>query len=947
MKKVIFTSLLFFCLFKTTIAQRYFFKNYGVDEGIISGEIYDIIQASDNTLWMATFKGLSNFDGEKFTNYTKEDGLCSNNLRTVFEDSKGRIWVGSWVEKLSYIENGKIITPTNELLNKFPRIIQFYETKDHTIWIFTTRAILTFKDQTFKLVHKSTDKNAYAYPNDVVQTADGTIWVTSLKNGIIKIKTNPFKIEVINNKTHNINNICYALYKDKNDILWIGSYGVLYKFNHVNNTIIDYKIENESRIKSIIADKKGTLWLSLYGNGFASFKNEKFNIINSKNGLIDNYLTALIIDNENNKWMASQGNGIIKIKDFAFKYYTKTEGLPSNTINGIVKKNDSTITLATEKGIVSFSNNHFFNRILPSEYVNVISYDKQHKLWCATSKKYGLVNKTLNTNLGGDLFYDILVTDANEKYFIGDKNIIKIKNKISKKYNYNSLNSRTLTSIKDRILIGGFHGVSEFHNDTLKLLDHIPKEFIYIESSIATSKNEVLMGSADYLTYIKLNNENYTTKTFLKRQFNNVRGFNTLLLDGNDLWIGSSNAISKVDYHQLIMKDSIAIEIYDYNLGFIEGEAKALIKLKDKLFIGTNVGLVEFSPNQLNISSIAPKLRLNSVKLFSETLEESLYVKNNLRSLPYNKNHLTFNFSAVSLTYPENIRYKYRLKGLRDDKWSKPSKKNTVVFSYLPAGDYEFEFTADNGFGIWQKQTNTYQFKINLPFWKTDWFKFFMTSSILLIGFLIIFYKQRKKKKAQKKLITALLFAQESERKRISKELHDGIGQKLLLIKNSLKLDIKKTPNLVDSTLEDLRAVSRNLHPFQLEKLGLTKAIINLVEEVNEFSEVFFSEEIDDIDHIFSKDKEIYLYRIIQECINNIMKHSKATAAKITIKNEEKKVVITIQDNGIGFDYDKNKNDIKTLGLKSLVERVNFLKGKIYFDSPSNKGTVITIISYK
>jgi len=956
MKNRVLTFVLIFCFSSGAISQQYFFKNYNVGQGIISSEVFDVIQASNNTLWLATFKGLSNFDGKTFNNFTKEDGLCSNSIRTVFEDSRGRIWAGAWNEGLSYIENGVVTTPSSSVLTQYPNIIQFFETEDQVLWIFTTGAILNYRENKFELIYRSKGRKDYGYPNDVVQTKDGIIWVATLGGGIAKIKTNPFSIEMINENTHKINNICYSLYEDRKGVLWVGSYGVLYKYNNANDSFTSYEVSgggSKNRVWSITEDRSNMLWLALYGNGMASFNKDSpssgFNIINSKNGLTDDYNFKLIIDSENNKWLASQSNGLIKVKDFSFSYFTERDGLSDSEVNAIIMGEDSLITVATKKGIVSFSNGSFYNNIHPSQYINDIAYDNQNNLWCVTGEKYGLVSKPLEDNFKRDLFYNILITNNDVKYFIGERNILQIKNKTEKKYYFAGLQGRTASLIKDRVLIGTIGGIKEFYKDSLTKIELGSHDVKYIQSSISVSENEVLMGSSDYLIYLKLQDNTYSTKVFSSKKFHSIRGFNSLLLDGNNLWIGSDNALSKVDYNLLINKDTVAIDVYSNNLGFIKGESSpdAILKVNSEIYVGTKVGLVKFSPSMANISAIAPNLILQEVKLFSEKLDDSLFLKKGRITLPYDKNYLTFNFSAVSLTYPENIKYKYRLKGLRESEWSMPTKKSEVVYPYLPAGNYSFEFTADNGFGVWQENHQKYDFAITLPFWKTDVFKFGVTALFLWLGFLIIYYHQRKKKIEQKRLTAALLSSQERERKRVSKELHDGVGQKLLLIKNSLKLDSKKTPKLIDSTIEDIRTISRNLHPFQLEKFGLTKAIINLVEEVNEFSEIFFSEEIATIDAYFSEEREIYLYRIIQECISNIVKHSKATAAKITIKNEPKKVVITIQDNGIGFNFEKDKNNLKSLGLKSLVERVDFLKGKISFDSPPNKGVRVTVISYK
>ncbi len=233
---------------------------------------------------------------------------------------------------------------------------------------------------------------------------------------------------------------------------------------------------------------------------------------------------------------------------------------------------------------------------------------------------------------------------------------------------------------------------------------------------------------------------------------------------------------------------------------------------------------------------------------------------------------------------------------------------------------------------------------------KTQWLIFGGIGLVSIFLFFVVIRSRnfaKREQKAQKEFSTRLLQEQEKERKRISKELHDGVGQNLLLIKNSLRLNPKKTPKLIDNTIEEVRSISRNLHPVQLEKFGLTKAIKNIVDDINELTDIFVSEEIDNIDNFFPKGKEIYLYRIIQECFNNIIKHSGATAAKITIKKEADKVTVIIQDNGKGFAFEQDNNKQKSFGLKSLQERIAFLKGKIKFDAEKDKGTIITITSFK
>ena len=133
----------------------------------------------------------------------------------------------------------------------------------------------------------------------------------------------------------------------------------------------------------------------------------------------------------------------------------------------------------------------------------------------------------------------------------------------------------------------------------------------------------------------------------------------------------------------------------------------------------------------------------------------------------------------------------------------------------------------------------------------------------------------------------------------------------------------------MDKTIEEVRGLSRELFPWQIEKLGLSKAVENLVDVAGDSSKIFFSSEIEDVDTLFTPEQSIQIYRIIQECISNIIKHSEAGAAKVTIEKVKNKVSLVIQDNGKGMRNIKEfvKGSINSLGMTTLRERINALEG--------------------
>lgn len=200
----------------------------------------------------------------------------------------------------------------------------------------------------------------------------------------------------------------------------------------------------------------------------------------------------------------------------------------------------------------------------------------------------------------------------------------------------------------------------------------------------------------------------------------------------------------------------------------------------------------------------------------------------------------------------------------------------------------------------------------------------------------------KSKKILQEQYSQELLVSQEEERRRISKDLHDGLGQQLLLIKNNVvKTKDEDTKKLVETAIDEVRSISRNLHPFQLQELGITKAIEYTVNQIDENTSLFISSEIDNIDNIFTKKQEVNLFRIIQEALSNVIKHAGAEAGKVVVKRHPFMIKVSIRDNGVGFDFSEKYQNIKSLGLKTLLERTKFLNGQMKVNSKRNSGTLL------
>ena len=208
-----------------------------------------------------------------------------------------------------------------------------------------------------------------------------------------------------------------------------------------------------------------------------------------------------------------------------------------------------------------------------------------------------------------------------------------------------------------------------------------------------------------------------------------------------------------------------------------------------------------------------------------------------------------------------------------------------------------------------------------------------------------IFVKARRERNDKIQFTEALISAQEEERKRISRDLHDGVGQSLLLMKRQMVSNHEVTienQQMISDTLEEVRTISRDLHPFQLEKFGITASINNVIEKVERSTELFISKEIINIDAFILKRNQIHVFRAIQEGLNNIIKHAEATAARITIVEKGTELVMKIADNGKGYDHGSALIKSKSLGLRTMQERISSIGGRLKTNQNIPSGTILT-----
>jgi signal transduction histidine kinase len=371
------------------------------------------------------------------------------------------------------------------------------------------------------------------------------------------------------------------------------------------------------------------------------------------------------------------------------------------------------------------------------------------------------------------------------------------------------------------------------------------------------------------------------------------------------------------------------------------------------LWFATSKGIVVIDPRRR--SSAPSRVLIEGVTIDREPAA----IDGPIRLTPEQRN-LEISFTGLSWSRAPAIKFRFRLTPIDRD-WVDARTTRTAYYSYLPPGSYTFSVTADNGEGVWSDTVATLAIVVEPRVYQTWWFMGGTAIALMVSVGGAVRYRIaqiRRAQAAQQAFSRQLIELQEHERQRIAAELHDSLGQSLLVVKNRALLGAMSQPGeqslthfqeigaAAAQTLEEVRAISYALRPHHLDQLGLTTTVGAMIEKIEKSTAIRITCELDDIDGLFPSSDEITIYRIIQESLNNVLKHSRATEAHVAVLSYEHAVEIVIRDNGQGFVPRASRDDADGpggFGLKGIAERVQMLGATHTIESAPGAGTTVRV----
>jgi signal transduction histidine kinase len=433
--------------------------------------------------------------------------------------------------------------------------------------------------------------------------------------------------------------------------------------------------------------------------------------------------------------------------------------------------------------------------------------------------------------------------------------------------------------------------------------------------------------------------------------------------DTGHLWCSSNQGLFRANRSQLnALAESRAssVEVTHYSradgMGSGQCTGRAWKARDGRLWFTTMGGVTVVDPHNLPSNPRPPPIVVEQVLIDDQPVSAAANIK-----VPAGASRLEFRYAGLSFSVPERVRFQYRLTGFDAD-WVKAHNRRVAYYTKVPPGSYRFEVIACNNDNVWSIVPAAVSLVVAPRFWQTEWFLFavVMAAGGCVVGaFKLRIVQLKRERLRQENFSRRLIESQENERKRIAAELHDSLGQNLLVVKNyaamgmrdgtppgKMREQLEEISQSAIASIEEVRSIARALRPYQLDRFGLTKTLEDAADLVAKAGTLNIQTEIDNVDEAFTPEAQISIFRIVQEWLNNVVKHAQAQTARLIVTKEDGTVRMILEDDGKGFDYAAvtNRNGRSgTFGLANLRERASLLGGSVRIETAPGKGTRLRV----
>ena len=673
--------------------------------------VLSLLTDARGRLWVGTAGGgLARYENGRFTRFTEAEGLPSSQVSALYEDRRGRLWVGTDGGGLVRLEGDPFLSEASRgaLGNRIRALAGDAE----SLWVGTEAGLARLDDDGALSSFTPEEGLSRLSVRSLLVDREGVLWVGT-DVGLNRLENGRFTVFTQDDGLSH--DVIWSLHEDREGSLWIGTDGGGLNRRR-DGRFTSFRsaqgLSNDS-VYALFEDREGNLWIGTNLGGLNRLRDGRFTPFTTAEGLSNDYIRSVYEDREGNLWIGTEGGGINRMRDGRFTAFTTEDGLSNDIVFSILEDRQGSLWIGTDSGLTRLRDGRFevftADMGLTNDSVLALYEDRAGNLWIGTYA--GGLNRlangrftaiTTNEGLSSDTV-NVLLEDREGDLWIGTRG-------------------------------GGLDRLRDGEITVFTKKDGLSDDLVF-------ALHEDDEGSLWIGTYggglNRLKDGRFTAITESEGLYDNV--IHRVIEDGlGNVWMSSNKGIFRVPKKEL---DEVAdgkrarVEPVVYgthdgmNNAECNGGASAGVRTRDgKIWFPTIEGVVRIDPRHLPTNRLEPPVAIEEVLVDDRPVEPS-----ELLELPAGTRALEVHYTALSLTAPEAVRFRYRLEGY-EDAWVEAGSRRAAYYTKLPPGRYRFRVIAANDDGLWNERGATLSVVAAPRYYETLWFRGFGVIFFLSAG---------------------------------------------------------------------------------------------------------------------------------------------------------------------------------------------------------------------
>lgn len=951
--------------------------NWRMEDGLPLNKVRALAQTPDGYLWVGTFNGLARFDGVQFKVFSISNTtqMHNNGIESLCTDGAGRLWIGDNRGGLTLMTDGRF--EAIELPREWSAkpVLRMVAAGDGTVWAMNEEGwLLALKDGIAPRIIK-----LRANPSLFTVDREGRAWIATRgqlcrldpTDGVIPLPDGP-----------RLDGRWQAVFAAREGGVWVLCDGWLRRWKD------DRWVEDRGRadwgtivLASFVESHSGQILGGSFKEGVSILNPDgAMEHLNESNGLASNWAYCLFEDGEHNVWVGTGNGGLHSLSRRRVTMVDTPDHWRSSAVLSVTPAAAGGLWVGTEGGGIYHLQDGRITNLRHSDAIwqsvaNSVMEDRHGRLWVGTwnsglgyfensefrpawpAERGREVVLTVFESRRGDIWAG---TRAGPGRLRGGRwewfeEVPELEGAVV----------RCFAEQEDGTIWCGLDGggLCRIGRDGVKLLgkkDGLIDD--HVRALYADAGGAVWIGTRTGLA--RLRDGQFATLTTRHGLPSNA--ICQILDDGEGyLWVGSFGGIfrvAKAELNRCADGQSTWVKsvVCDQSSGLAtlemseQGQPAGCRTSDGRLWFATGKGLAMIRPTEVRENPQPPPLLIEEVLLDGRRLARTGSEPE--LAIGPGGGRLEFRYTGISLTNPARVGFRYRLKGIDAD-WVDADAQRAVSYPHLPPGNYLFEVRARNADGIWNPAAASLSVRVLPHFWQTWWFwSVFWLATVAGVGGVVLVVVRRR---AQRRVeASERQHALEQERGRIARDIHDDLGGSLtrIVMLSESAGELGDEPGQTHVHLGEISQTARDLTLRMSEIVWAVNpehdTLDSLANFVGKFAHDFLAGtgircrlEIPLAlpPLVLAAPLRHGLFLAIKEGLNNVVKHSGATAVRVSLALDPGWIRFTLEDDGTGFEPDAARKSGGN-GLRNLQHRLATLGGRCEMNSAAGRGTRLCLV---